>query len=76
LGDLWDCHDSKYSGFNLFAKKFTKDHLIFHPIKKLDYRLIHVKRIQDRLSAIKSKGAMSIELLSGIIEVEGSDGYT
>ncbi|CAG8691360.1 12008_t:CDS:1, partial [Ambispora leptoticha] len=76
LGDLWDCHDSKYSGFNLFTKKFTKDHLIFHPIKKLDYRLIHVKSIQDRLSAIKANGAMSIELLSGIIEVEGSDGYT
>ncbi|CAG8563982.1 10873_t:CDS:2 [Ambispora gerdemannii] len=75
LGDLWNCHDSKYSGFNLFAKKFTKDHLIFHPIKNLDYRLIHIKSFQDKLSTIKVDGAISIEFLSGIIEVEGTGEY-
>ncbi|CAG8591632.1 2234_t:CDS:1, partial [Ambispora gerdemannii] len=75
LGDLWDCHDSKDSGFNLFAKKFTKDHLIFHPIKNLDYRLIHIKSFQDKLSTIKVDGAISIEFLSGIIKVEGTGEY-
>ncbi|CAG8479801.1 12163_t:CDS:2 [Cetraspora pellucida] len=75
LGALWNCHLSKPAGYNLFAKKLTSDHLAIHPLKNLDYHLIHVKSIEDKLTTLKISGAMSIEILSGILNVEGSGYY-
>ncbi|CAG8583093.1 17266_t:CDS:2, partial [Cetraspora pellucida] len=72
LGSLWDCNLSKTIGFNLFEKQLTSDHLIIHPLKKLDYRLIHVKSTEDQLTSLKIDGAISIEILSGILKVEGN----
>ncbi|CAG8803072.1 22021_t:CDS:1, partial [Racocetra persica] len=72
LGALWDCNLSKTIGYNLFEKQLTNDYLIIHPLKKLDYRLIHVKSIEDQLATLKIDGAMSIEILSGILKVEGN----
>ncbi|KAF0554715.1 Interferon-induced very large GTPase 1 [Gigaspora margarita] len=75
LGALWNCHLSKSAGYNLFSKQLTSDHLIIHPLKNLDYHLIHVKSIEDKLMTLKVNGAMSIEILSGILHVEGSGHY-
>ncbi|CAG8542766.1 38785_t:CDS:2 [Gigaspora margarita] len=75
LGTLWDCHLSKVTGFNLFKKQFKNDHLIIHLLKKLDYCLIHVKSMEDKLTILKINGAMLIEILSGILHVEGSGDY-
>ncbi|CAG8480116.1 24027_t:CDS:2 [Dentiscutata erythropus] len=75
LGDLWDCNLSKRVGFNLFTENFTKDHLIIRPLKKLDYRLTHVKCTEDKFEAFKIDALLGIELLPDIIRIEGEGHY-
>ncbi|CAG8626245.1 11083_t:CDS:2 [Gigaspora margarita] len=75
LGALWDCHHSKTLGFNLFAKQLNRDHWAIHPIRNSDCHLVHVKSMEDKLNMLDINNTISIEILSGILHVEGSGHY-
>ncbi|RUP48911.1 hypothetical protein BC936DRAFT_143662 [Jimgerdemannia flammicorona] len=73
LGDLWDCHLSKPSGSNLFTKEPEKGHMKAESLQNFDYRLTRVRSAEDKFKMANIGGAMSIELLSGLIKVEYDD---
>ncbi|CAG8517305.1 1308_t:CDS:2 [Dentiscutata erythropus] len=75
FGTLFDCRHSKALGSILSTRKFTRDHFIIHTMKTTNYQLVHVKNTEDKLKTLKVDGSMSAEILSGIINIEGS-GYS
>jgi len=75
LGDLWDCRSSKPVNFNLFSKNLEEEHVRAIAIQSLDYSLTHIKSTADKIKNVKISGNMSIELLAGLIKVEGSALY-
>ncbi|CAN0125911.1 unnamed protein product [Lampetra fluviatilis] len=76
LGELWNCHSSETTHQNLFKKQLTSEHLIAHPLKKLEYSLKHIKGTEDQITMFKAQGSMGLELLCGLIKVEGFAEYS
>ncbi|CAN0210923.1 unnamed protein product [Lampetra planeri] len=76
LGELWNCHSSETTHQNLFKKQLKSEHLIAHPLKKLEYSLKHIKGTEDQITMVKAQGSMGLELLCGLIKVEGFAEYS
>ncbi|XP_061434127.1 uncharacterized protein LOC133359660 [Lethenteron reissneri] len=76
LGELWNCHSSETTHQNLFKTQLKCDHLIAHPLKKLEYSLKHVKGTEDQITMVKAQGSMGLELLCGLIKIEGFAEYS
>nr|XP_032834726.1 interferon-induced very large GTPase 1-like [Petromyzon marinus]XP_032834728.1 interferon-induced very large GTPase 1-like [Petromyzon marinus] len=76
LGELWNCHSSETTNQNLFKKQLESEHLIAHPLKKLEYSLTHIKGTEDQIAMVKAHGSIGLELLCGLIKVEGLADYS
>lgn len=72
LGDLWDCHQSKYVGENLFDRNLDGKYINASPIEFFDYRLIHSNSSSDRIKIINVSGEVSLEMLAGLLTAKGS----
>jgi hypothetical protein len=75
LGDLWNCHDSKFVGANLFNQYLDGVYVSASPIESLEYLLIYSKSASDKYKPLNIGGEVSIELLAGLIKVKGSVDY-
>ncbi|CAG8539918.1 14623_t:CDS:2 [Racocetra fulgida] len=76
FGTLFDCRQFKTSSSNLFTTMLTKkEYFNICPLKNKDYRLVYVKNIKDKLKILKIDGSVSVEVLSGIINIEGRGHY-
>nr|XP_032834703.1 uncharacterized protein LOC116956925 [Petromyzon marinus] len=76
LGELWNCHSSETIHQNLFKKQLESEHLISHPLKKLEYSLTHIKGTEDQIRMFRAHGSMGLELLCGLIKVDGLADYS
>ncbi len=72
LGDLWDCQTSRALHVNIFAKEIDQDHIEVAPIQNQEYSLSHIRSSRDKLKAIGVNAEMSLELLGGLIKIEGA----
>jgi hypothetical protein len=75
LGDLWDCNKSESIGENLFEDYLDGEYINVSPIDSLDYQLIHNKSTSDLIKSVKVEGEISLEFLTGLIKVKGSNDY-
>lgn len=48
LGSLWDCRESKYSGFNLFSS-LQKDNVTCNSMSDGQFDLKHFKSTNDKV---------------------------
>ena len=72
LGDLWDCHESKYLNINLFKEYLSAVHLKASQISDMEYKLTHLKTVKDKVKHIDVEGSLELEVLAGLIKVDGS----
>ncbi|OXA58772.1 uncharacterized protein LOC118434886 [Folsomia candida] len=72
IGDLWNCQDSSHVGSKLFSSLGQMD---IHPLGDYEYDLTHIKSTKDRIKSLNVEGSLSLELLSGMIKVEGNAKY-
>ncbi|KAG4072854.1 hypothetical protein HA402_002597 [Bradysia odoriphaga] len=72
LGDLFNCRTGKRRGFNLFGRNLQKDHVCTSPISDTSYTLTLVKSASDKMKSLEVSGNLSLEILAGLIKVEGS----
>ncbi len=72
LGDLWDCHESKFFGENLFSQALDGIYINASPIESVDYELIHSKSTSDTMKTISVGGEISLEILTGLISLKGT----
>ncbi|OXA53898.1 Stonustoxin subunit beta [Folsomia candida] len=72
IGDLWNCQDSSLVGSKLFSSLGELD---VHPLGDYAYDLTHIKSTKDRIKPLNVEGSLFLELLSGLIKVEGSAKY-
>lgn len=73
LGDLWNCRSSKAIGHNIFkANVICAKHLRTALSDNLDHTLTHVKSELETAKSLNIEGHLSLELLLGIIKLEGN----
>jgi len=72
LGDLWDCQTSRALHVNIFSEKIEQAHIQVVPKQNQEYSLSHIRSSQDKLKVIGVNAGMSLELLIGLIKIEGA----
>ena len=72
---LWDCRQSIAPGFNIFYKQLDEAYINIATIENQRYDLKHVYNSKDKLDMLGIEGALSLEVLAGIIKFEGSGSF-
>ena len=72
LGDLWDCQTSSALHVNIFSEQIQAKHIEIAPIQDQKYSLSHIRSSQDKLKIIDVNAEMALELMSGLIKIEGA----